>query len=131
MQIIALSGSRGVYGIQNVKTGGIYVGSSARDMGSRVSRSLSDLRAGNHACHNMQIAWDEGLEKDFTITALWKAPDGATIDEIRSREEYYRLQHVEMAYNTNRAKHPLLNIAGGIGKTLDAIEWAEPYKVAA
>lgn len=78
----------GIYRIENVVNGKVYVG-SAIDFDARRRKHMRDLRRGVHHSHKLQAAWAKyGPEAFVFIRLLVCAPDDLLIYEQRALDAY-------------------------------------------
>jgi group I intron endonuclease len=62
----------GVYKIQNIVNGKIYIGSAQDTFGRRFSRHKSDLRNNIHHCHTLQRSWNKYGPDKFIFVPLFQ-----------------------------------------------------------
>ncbi|SRR6266508_150236 len=76
----------GIYIIENVITGAVYIGSSGQAMARRFYRHKVDLRNETHPNERLQRAWKKYGEDAFIFKALEAVPDR---DLLLEREQYW------------------------------------------
>lgn len=120
---------KGIYRIQNLKTGEFYIGSSV-DFTYRKWCHLRDLRQGNHHSPILQNSWNKHGEVSFLFAIIEEVKDSSKLIE---REQYY-LDTMNPKYNicklagsplgikhTYQAKLNMSNAHKGIKLTPEAI----------
>ena len=78
-------GKAGVYGIKNIQTGKIYVGSST-DVGRRILEHLSALRGNRHHSSKLQTEWASFGAGEFAFELLESVPE---TDLLTEKEQHY------------------------------------------
>ncbi|SHH36527.1 GIY-YIG nuclease family protein [Clostridium grantii] len=95
-------GISGVYAIEDVKTGNLYVGSSS-DISKRWSHYRSFFKNNEHRYKELQEAFNEGGKARVKYTIL----EECSIEELEDRENWW-LQHVQKIEGwtlINKQKH--------------------------
>lgn len=96
-----LKAEPGVYRIEHVASGRLYIGSS-HNLRKRWQAHLRCLRAGSHHSQKLQRAWDKYGEEAFVFTVM------ATVSilELRAKEQQY-LDKIKPFFNISPfATHP-------------------------
>lgn len=92
-----------VYSIRNVENGKHYVGCTAGKPQKRWREHRCLLRAGKHACGELQADWIKSTEQCFALTLL-EAFDGVYVARKRERELFWMDHFGELGllYNEHR-----------------------------
>lgn len=90
-----------VYGIRNMLTGRIYVGSTIRPLRKRIDHHLYCFRRSSHANTALQHDYQTQGAHTFTVVVLEQVTDRAI---LRQREAYWYEQFGPVAYNIIEAK---------------------------
>lgn len=77
----------GIYKIQNLVNGKVYVG-QAVDLQKRKVKHLHHLRAGNHHCLPLQRSWKKHGESAFAFEVL-ELVENPTAERLTAREQWY------------------------------------------
>lgn len=86
----------GVYFIENLINGKIYIGSSTMRVMKRIEHHISMLRAGKHKNIYLQHAFDKYGETNFTASVIENTEKHITLE----REQYY-IDNNQNLYNIN------------------------------
>lgn len=84
----------GVYGVRNLETGRLLLGSSVNLHGP-LNRHRSELRNGSHRCADLQADWNRLGEDAFSFEILDRVPDG--VDGLERDEALKQLEQKWLA----------------------------------
>ena len=73
----------GIYKIEDIKTGNIYIGSS-KDIKKRWSYYLAKFRKGAHSYSGLQAAWNDNVNN-----IKWEILELCDVKDLQDREDYY------------------------------------------
>lgn len=93
----------GIYKIQNVENGKIYIGESA-DVLRRFKKHIGCLNNKKHDNYKLQSDFDLYGADSFNFYILYKLPDDATKEERVAYEDYFieRYNSIESGYNIQK-----------------------------
>ena len=98
--IIAARGKPGIYKIENLVNGKVYIGSSGCCIRGRVSQHRSQLRGNRHSNKHLQASFSKRGEENFDFDVVEIVDD---IDHLLEREQYWLDKYWETGcYNMTR-----------------------------
>ena len=91
----------GIYGIKNLVTGYVYVGKTEVNFGDRWDCHKAQLRGNYHDNKNLQQAWNQYGEENFSLIILHDLSDD---DDINALEKFYirKYQEQDLCYNIHQ-----------------------------
>jgi group I intron endonuclease len=93
----------GIYVIQNMENGKVYIGSS-KHIKTRGKQHLSALRNNSHTNKHLQRAWNLYGESSFAFMALITfLPEWLEMNNLIDEEDRYLEIHNSFSYNMSRA----------------------------
>lgn len=109
-----MCGTSGIYKIENLVSGKIYVGQS-RHIKSRFIQHKSELRNGSHYNKHLQYAWDKYGEESFVFSVIEECP----IELLNERELYWidKLDAYNSGYNETLGGDGVLGYNRGVPKS--------------
>lgn len=93
---------RGIYCIENTKTGTQYIGQTSRGFGTRWQQHISLLGLGKHHNYALQQDWDEHGAYAFVFRILERVEDISSLDV----NERIWIERAESPYNTSPVARP-------------------------
>lgn len=105
-----LDDGRGVYGIEHIPSGAIYIGSTKSFRQRRYSHQ-SDLSRNTHPCEPLQRQWNASDDSQFQFIIIQQMPDGDLLAAERKCIDEYMASGI-----------PVYNIIWGNGSSPEVIE---------
>jgi group I intron endonuclease len=97
----------GIYVIQNIKNGKVYIG-SAKNIRLRWNEHRYDLNANQHGNRHLQSAWNKYGAEAFRFKKL----EYCTVDQLIKREQHYLDTHMPTGICYNTAKNAVSPMLG-------------------
>lgn len=112
---------RGVYKIENLVNGNMYVGSTMKSFSERFRKHRNQLRNGNHFNIHLQRAWNKYGEQNFKFEIV-EVIDNPTREILIERETHFA-ESLNASYNLTKIDRPgSHNLGKKYGPKPDAIK---------